>query len=145
MAGKKEKRKGVKYGVRKRQEGEEVSQPNQWQGTPQQEKWLFLYLDPKSPTFANPYASALEAGYSEYYARVIAAPSVNRLWIKEARNMMSMMPEHIIQGIQKEAREASQPKDRLKAYELLAKFQGMMVDRQVVAHVNIEEALRDLK
>lgn len=36
--------------------------------SPQQELYLERYTNPKSPTFANSYRSALEAGYSESYA-----------------------------------------------------------------------------
>jgi phage terminase small subunit len=134
---------GRKYGMRKQQN--EVA-PNQWYGTPQQEKFLLLYLDPKSKTFANPYESAMEAGFSESYARIISAPSVNRIWIKEARNLMDMGPEHIIQGLQAEAVNPNgRSGDKIRAYELLAKIQGMFVERKVVGHVNIEQALNDLK
>lgn len=141
---KKSSKSGVKYGRRTQQN--EV-QPNQWQGTPQQEKFLLLYLDPKSSTFANPYTSAMEAGYSETYAKVIAAPSVNRVWIQEARDIIKLGPEHIIQALQDEALNHSDNRgsDRIRALELLAKISGMFVERKIVGHVNIEDALRDLK
>ena len=133
---------GKKYGVRTQQE----LHPNQWTGTPMQEKFLLLYLDPKSPTFANPYASALEAGYTEYYARVIAAPSVGREWIKEARDLVKMGPEHITQALQDEAmNKRNKASDRIRALELVGKMQGVFIDRQIVGHVNIESALNDLK
>lgn len=135
---------GKKYGMRTQQN---KVQPNQWTGTPQQEKFLLLYLDPKSPTFARAYDSAMEAGYSHEYSKVIAAPSVNRVWIKEARNLVSMGPEHIAQALQDEAlnHKDNRGSDRIRALELLAKLQGLFVEKKVVGHVNIEQALNDLK
>lgn len=137
-----DKRKGKKYGLRER--NAQVKQPNQWQGTPQQEEFLVRYMDPQSPTFANPYASAMEAGYSESYARIIAQPSVNRQWIQEARNIVSMHPEHIVQGLQQFALDTTKKDEvRLRALELLGKSQGIFIERKQVLHANIDEALRE--
>lgn len=137
-----DKRKGKKYGLRER--SAQVKQPNQWQGTPQQEEFLVRYMDPQSPTFANPYASAMEAGYSESYARIIAQPSVNRQWIQEARNIVSMHPEHIVQGLQQFALDTTKKDEvRLRALELLGKSQGIFIERKQVLHANIDEALRE--
>lgn len=138
-------KKGVKYGLRTNNTA--IVQPNQWTGTPMQEKFLILYLDPKSPTFANPYESAMESGFSESYARIIAAPSVNRLWVKEARNLMQMGPEHIAQALQEEAMNHKDNRggDRIRALELIAKLQGLFVEKKVIGIVNIEQALQDLK
>jgi phage terminase small subunit len=135
------KKQGKQYGLRKK--GNSVA--NQWQATPQQELFLEYYLIPGSPTFANAYQSAIKAGYSESTAIKITAPSVLNQWIVEARRLVNMQPEHIVQGIQTEATTALHSRDRLKAYELLAKLKGMLVDRQITAHVNIEQALDDLK
>lgn len=122
------------------------SHPNQWTGTVQQERFLEHYLDPDSPTFANPYSSAMEAGYSESYARVIATESVGLQWVKEARNLVSMRPEHVIQKLQKEALDGdNRAADRLRALELIGKSQGMFVDRKLIGHVNLEQALNDLE
>lgn len=135
---------GVKYGMRKN--NAQVVQPNQWTGTPQQEKFLLLYLDPKSPTFANPYESAMEAGFSESYSRVIAAPSVNRAWIQEARNIVKLGPEHIAQALQAEALDPhNRSGDKIRALELLAKMQGLFVEKKLVGHFNVEQAIEDLK
>lgn len=137
-----DKRKGKKYGLRER--NSQVKQPNQWQGTPQQEEFLVRYMDPQSPTFANPYQSAMEAGYSESYARIIAQPSVNRQWIQEARNIVSMHPEHIVQGLQQFALDPNKKDEvRLRALELLGKSQGIFIERKQVLHANIDEALRE--
>ncbi len=137
-------KQGKRYGLRTN--NSQVKKANQWQGTPQQEKWLLYYLDPKSPTFGNPYASAMEAGYSEKYSRMIASPSVGNLWVKEARNIISLKPEHIIQKLQEFAIDNNEKSEvQLRALELLAKTQGMFIDRKVVAHGTFEEALRNLK
>lgn len=138
------KKKGKKYGLRTQQT--EV-QPNQWQGTPQQEKFLAYYLTPKSPTFGNPYTSAMEAGYSESYAKIIAAPSVNRAWVNEAKNLIKFGPEHVIQLLQDEATDYKNNRgsDRIRATELLGKIQGMFVERNQNVNINIEQALEDLK
>lgn len=139
-----DKRKGKKYGLRER--SAKVKQPNQWMGTPQQEEFLVRYMDPASPTFANPYTSAMEAGYSASYARIIAHPSVNRQWIQEARNVVSMHPEHIIQGLQDFALDRSKKDEiRLRALELLGKTQGIFVERKQVLHANIDEALKEFE
>lgn len=137
-------KKGVKYGLRTNTT--DIVQPNQWTGTPQQEKFLLLYLDPKSPTFGNPYESAMEVGFSESYARIIAAPSVNRQWVKEARNLVQLGPEHIGQKLTELALDNSNKAgDQIRALELIAKMQGLLVDRKVTAHVNIEQALNELQ
>lgn len=137
-----EKRKGLTYGKRK----QDMSTANQWAGTPQQEKFLLLYLDPKSPSFANAYESAMEAGYSDDYARIIAMPSVNNLWIQQARNLIKMGPEHLSQALSSEALSPlNKASDRIRALELIGKMQGVFIDKKIVAHVNIEEALRELK
>lgn len=138
------KKKGKKYGLRT--QNSEI-QPNQWTGSAQQEKFLAFYLTPKSPTFGNPYTSAMEAGYSESYARIIAAPSVNRAWIAEARNLIKLGPDHIIQALQDEAldHKNNRGSDRIRALELIGKMQGLFVERHQNVNINIEQALEDLK
>lgn len=136
------KKKGVKYGLR----GQKDIHPNQWTGTPEQEKFILLYITPGSTTFGNAYQSAMEAGFSESYSRILAAPSVNRLWVKEATDILHLGKEHIQQGIQQIAIDRDvKDSDKLRAYELLAKLQGLFVEKKITAHVNIEEALRDLE
>lgn len=136
------KKSGKKYGLRERNAG--VKQANQWQGTAQQEEFLMRWLDPESPTFANPYTSAMEAGYSESYSRTLANPSVNLQWIAEARNIISMQPEHIIQSLQQFALDSNKKDEvRLRALELLGKSKGIFIERKQVLHANIEQALRE--
>lgn len=142
MPNKTDKRKGVKYGLRKQSE----TKANQWTGTRQQEEFLMYYLDPQSPSFGNAYQSALESGYSEDYARIISAPSVGRLWIKEARNLVQLGPEHISQALQKEAMNPlNKGSERIQALTVLAKLQGLFVDKKIVAHTTIEDALNMLE
>lgn len=50
--------------------------------TPQQERFLKYYVDPKSDTWANAKLSALKAGYEESYA--INLTSLMPKWLSEA-------------------------------------------------------------
>ena len=137
-------KRGVKYGMRRNNEN--ITRPNQWTGSPQQEKFLMTYLDPKSETFANAYQSAVAVGYSKDYARILAMPSTNSMWLQEARDIIKLGPEHLTQAIQAEALDQSnKASDRLKALEMIAKMQGLFVEKKVVLNLNIEDALRELK
>jgi hypothetical protein len=112
--------------------------------TPRQEMFLEIYYNPTSPTFANVFQSAIKSGYSEYYARTMRAPSIGNTWIKQ-NNRQQMTNDHIVTGIARIAHSGLRDSDKLRAYELLAKFEGMLVDKSIVGHVNIEEALKELK
>ena len=112
--------------------------------TPQQEKFLEYYYDPKSETFSNIYQSGIRAGYSEGYAKIMKSSSIGNLWIRQ-NNKYNMGADHIIAGIQRIAVMGFQDKDKLRALELLAKLHGMIVDKQVTGHVNVEDLLKDLK
>ena len=57
-------------------------QANQWVSDPRQEKFLSLYLDPKSPTWSNALQSALRAGYSQEYAESLTAQMPD--WLSES-------------------------------------------------------------
>lgn len=107
-----------------------TTQPNQWTGSPQQDLFMELWTNPQSETFGDAYNSALQVGYSPSYAVKISAPSVANKWLSEYRKGTVFTPEHIKQGIQALAinpKEAKSPDDtRLKAYELLAKVNGML-------------------
>jgi len=102
---------------------------NQWNATPQQKLFMELWTNPKSDTFGNAYGSALQAGYSAKYAANISIPSVANKWIREYNEGTEFTDKHIKNGIQAIALNPSQAKSpddtRLKAYELLAKIQGM--------------------
>jgi hypothetical protein len=119
---------------------------NQWQSNPKQLKFCEYYLDiSNKATFGNAYASAIMAGYSENYARQLTSPAVNNLWVQEYKRLANLSPEHITQGIQDIAINGTRDSDKLRAYELLAKLQGLLVDKSITAHVSIEQALAELK
>ena len=123
------------------------SHPNQWTGNPKQILMLAYYLDTKArDTFGNAYQSAIKAGYSESYARQITSPAVKNMWLQEYQRMLTKLePEHITQGIQDIAVNGIRDSDRLRAYELLAKIQGLLIDRTATVNFNIETALSELK
>lgn len=132
--------KGQKYGLRRQEE----SHPNQWTATPKQEMFLLLYLTPGSETFGNAYKSALEVGYSESYARSISG--VSPQWIKEATNITKLQPEHIVQALQKESIDPlNKSSERIQALSVLARIQGLFVDKKIVAHTTIEDAINNLE
>ena len=114
---------------------------------PKKQAFLDAYYNPMSDTYANVYQSALLVGYSESYARLMKSPTVNNKWIslENYNGGTEMTPQHIIGGIERIALKGLQEKDKLKALELLAKLQGLLVDKSIVGHVNIESALNDLK
>lgn len=119
---------------------------NQWQNTPQQHLFMDNWITPTSTTFGNAYQSAINAGYSTYYATQITAPAVLNQWIKDYTRKLDFGPEHIKQGLQQlaiTARDSKSPDDtRLKAYEILAKITGMIDNKNVnVTQVNVQPIL----
>lgn len=114
---------------------------------PQKQKFLDAYYNPSSPTFANTYRSALKSGYSESYAKRMKSPAAGNQWISMENYLgrTEMTPEHIVSSIERVALKGMQDKDKLRALELLAKLRGLIVEKSVVGHVNIEKALKDLK
>lgn len=106
-----------------------LTKANQWNATPQQKLFMKLWTSPDSPSFGNAYGSAIAAGYAPKYATNLASPSQANKWLLEYREATQFTPKHIEQGIQAIAINPSQAKSpddtRLKAYELLAKIQGM--------------------
>ena len=125
-----------------------VAQPNQWQANEKQLNWLNYYMNPKEEeTYANPYQAALKAGYSESYARQIMSPSLALQWVQSAKSIMrSMNTEHIRSILEDIAlSKYEKASDRIAAAKLLGTDQGMFVQKQVTAHVGLEEALRDLE
>lgn len=118
---------------------------NQWQSNPKQQKFLKNYFDPASSTFGNVFQSAINAGYKESYARTLTRRSNKNMWLSEYVGNTQFTPEHIIAGITSIATSPhSRQSDKLKAYELMAKLQGMIIDRSASLSVNIETALSDL-
>lgn len=113
--------------------------------SPKQEAFLKYYYDVNSTeTFANAYASAVAAGYSDSYAKILTAPSIKNMWIRQ-NNKTALTPEHITSIIEKIAMKGMREGDQLRALELLAKFHGMIVDKTENKNLNIEMALEDLK
>lgn len=98
--------------------------------TKRQYRFIEAYLTPSSETFANAFKSALAAGFSKSYARIITNNSLGLEWVQEAKkNLSTYEPEHIYRGFQDIAQHGAQDRDRLKALELMGKAQGMFIDR----------------
>lgn len=136
-------KKGKKFGLRK--QGEKGVTANQWTNSPQQNEFLRYYLDPtESDTWGNAYHAAIKAGYSESYASSIM--NVAPQWIQQAQNIVKLQPEHLKQALASIASSKyEKASDRIQAIKLLGIDQGMFVQKQLVGHVNIEQALQDLK
>lgn len=99
-----------------------------------QRLFIELWLNPSNQdTFGNAYQSAIEAGFSESYARVITGNALNVEWVQQAKELLlgALSPDHIYQGLQHVAMTAKQDRDRLRALELMAKIQGMFIDRSL--------------
>ena len=54
---------------------------NQYQPDPRQALFLSYYIDPKSESFANAYQSALRAGYTKDYAKIITNSKLD--WLSD--------------------------------------------------------------
>lgn len=125
-----------------------MAQGNQWQANEQQLNWLKYYMDPKEEeTYANPYQSAIKAGYSESYARQIMSPSLALQWVQSAKNIMRTMNTEHIRKVLEDIALGTYEKaaDRIAAAKLLGTDQGMFVQKQITAHVGLEEALAGLE
>jgi hypothetical protein len=136
-------KRGKKFGVRKL--GEKGVVANQWTNSPQQNEFLRFYLDPEQPeTWGNAYLAATKAGYSESYASSIM--NVAPQWVQQANNIVKLQPEHLKQALAGIASSKyEKASDRIQAIKLLGIDQGMFVQKQLVGHVNIEQALADLR
>lgn len=131
----------------RRQVGNDVAVvANQWQSNPRQQLFLHNYYDPASNTFGNVFQSAIAAGYKESYARTLTRRSNKNMWLAEYARNTQFTPEHILAGITSIATSPqSRQSDKLNAYELLAKLNGLMVSKTLVGHMNIEQAIDELK
>lgn len=120
---------------------------NQWQATKKQEDWLRYYMDPQEKaTFGNAYQSAIKAGYSETYARNIMSPSVALQWVQQAKNIMRLNPEHLKFALAQIITDRmAKDSDKIQAIKLLGTDQGMFVQKQITAHIGLEEALAELE
>lgn len=125
-----------------------VAQPNQWRASEKQMLWLNYYMNPKEKeTYANPYQAAIKAGYSESYARQIMSPSLALQWVQSAKAIMRSMNTEHIRNILEEIALSKYEKasDRIAAAKLLGTDQGMFVQKQITAHVGLEQALDELE
>ena len=145
------KKKGKKFSKREvlanREDGVPV-QPNQWTASKQQLDWLRYYMDPnEEETYANSYQAAIKAGYSESYARNIMSNSLALQWVKSAKAIMRTMNVEHIRSILEDIALSKYEKasDRIAAAKLLGTDQGMFVQKQVTAHVGLEQALQELE
>jgi len=106
------------------------TQANQWTVTPKQQSFVEYWLSSDSTSFGNAYKSAIRAGYSHHYAKVITSQHTNLLWVREARRMLvTLQPDHITYQLQKIAMNASDISDRLSALDKLARIHGMYTHR----------------
>ena len=115
-------------------------------GTPKQKAFLSNWLDPESETYGNAYKSAINAGFKPGYAINILNESPK--WLLSFTDRVDFGEEHIKQGIQGLALNAPNsrsPDDtRLKAYELLAKYRGM-IDKQGGVNFTVVQPILDGK
>ena len=137
------RKSGKKCGLRT--QGEKGVTANKWTNSPQQKEILRYYLDPEQEeTRGNAYLAPTKAGYSDSYASQIM--SVAPQWIQQAQNIVKLQPEHLKQALASIASsKMEKASDRIQAIKLLGIDQGMFVQKQLVGHVNIEDALNDLK
>lgn len=138
-------KKGKSFGTRDISSKPDA-QANQWQATTRQQDWLKYYMDPKeSETYGNSYQAALKAGYSESYAANIMSPTLALQWVQQAKNIMRLNPEHLKLALARIITDGmAKDSDKIQAIKLLGTDQGMFVQKQITAHVGIEEALNAL-
>lgn len=141
MAGK----KGKSFGTRDIATSQDAT-ANQWQATQKQQNWLKYYMDPKeTETYGNSYQAALKAGFSESYAAKIMSPALALQWVQQAKNIMRLNPEHLKLALAQIITDnMAKDSDKIQAIKLLGTDQGMFVQKQITAHVGIEEALNAL-
>lgn len=113
---------------------------NQWQNTPQQNKFMESWLDVDSPTFGNAYQSATAAGYSDNYSKQLA--SIGLKWLTEYNKISKLELEHLelklIKMINGVPNSKSPDDTKIKAIEMIAKLRGMLTDNSVAPQgVNI--------
>ena len=142
MAGK----KGKSFGTRDIATSQDAT-ANQWQATQKQQNWLKYYMDPKeTDTYGNSYQAALKAGFSESYAAKIMSPALALQWVQQAKNIMRLNPEHLKLALAQIITDnMAKDSDKIQAIKLLGTDQGMFVQKQITAHVGIEEALNALE
>ena len=142
MAGK----KGKSFGTRDIATTSDAT-ANQWQATQKQQNWLKYYMDPKeTETYGNSYQAALKAGFSPSYASKIMSPTLALQWVQQAKNIMRLNPEHLKLALAQIITDSmAKDSDKIQAIKLLGTDQGMFVQKQITAHIGIEEALNALE
>lgn len=138
-------KKGKSFGTRDIATSQDAT-ANQWQATQKQQNWLKYYMDPKeTETYGNSYQAALKAGFSESYAAKIMSPALALQWVQQAKNIMRLNPEHLKLALAQIITDnMAKDSDKIQAIKLLGTDQGMFVQKQITAHVGIEEALNAL-
>lgn len=103
---------------------------------PKHDLFAKLYFMPKidgkiNPLFGNAYQSALEAGFAQSYAIKLTNPNNGLVWVREGyAKLTSYTADHIVKGIEDIAFSTEEyTRDRLKAFDSLAKIKGMYIDR----------------
>lgn len=122
---------------------------NQWYGSPRQVKWLKYYTDPREKeTYGNAYKAAIKAGYERNTAKQYAYHNKWADWMKKAVAQMRTLQTTHIRGLLEDIAmdvEGQRTADRLQAIRMLGMDQGMFVQKQITAHVGLEDALRELE
>lgn len=86
--------------------------------------------------------AVLDAGYTPATASHSTALSVvkrSMQEISEAFDKAKITEEYVLAGLDKEAREAKNSADRIKAFELLGKFKAMFTDKSQVETKDISD------
>ena len=99
---------------------------NQWVSTPKQQLFIKYWLDSDSTSFGNAYQSALRAGFSKNYARIITSRYTDLDWLSEyKRNHIDLQPAHITMQLQEIAIKDTSSSIRISALDKLARIHGM--------------------
>lgn len=103
--------------------------------SPKQVAFLELYYSPYSDTYGNAYQSAIQVGFSKQYAENITHLQPD--WLSENIGKDVLKLDHINRTLTEIASLSRQgsDSDRIRALELLAKLQGLLVERKQVAQV----------
>lgn len=122
--------KDNRVGLKPKQRKLVKTKANQWSNTPQQHKFMELWINPRSETFGNAYQSAVQAGYSPHYANQIASPAVHNEWIQAYKRKLLLGEEHLkrlLSDLAINAPDSRSPDDtRVKAIETLARIEGLI-------------------
>lgn len=90
--------------------------------TPRQTEFLKHWLNPKSPTFGNAYASAIKAGYSEEYAQSMTSPARGLTWMDEGRKRRARMLDKAEDNLESIADLGTDDTETLKVVADVSKF-----------------------